>query len=112
MSISEELINAMYIKPYTGIIPCLSPSSALMVSDFEKCSLASDHWLDLPPEWNHRKGCKKRDPNRVFEAFGSYSDHEVDEVREEMLSAISSDFNYYQTVSWLILQLRKTTLSE
>ena len=29
-----------------------------------------------------------------------------------MLSAISSDFNYYQTVSWLILQLRKTTLSE
>ena len=29
-----------------------------------------------------------------------------------MLSAISSDFNYYQTVSWLILQLHKTTLSE
>ena len=29
-----------------------------------------------------------------------------------MLSAISSDFNYYQTVAWLILQLRKTTLSE
>ena len=109
---SEELINAMYIKPYTGMIPYLSPSSALMVSDFEKCPLASDHWLDLPPEWNHRKGHKKRDPNHVFEAFGSYSDHEVDEVREEMLSSISNDFNYYQTVSWLILQLCKTTLSE
>ena len=109
---SEELINAMYIKPYTGMIPYLSPSSALIVSDFEKCPLARDHWLDLPFECNHRKGHKKCDPNRVFEVFGSFSDHEVDEVREEMLSAISSDFNYYQTVSWLILQLRKTTLSE
>ena len=109
---SEELINAMYIKPYTGIIPYLSPSSALMMSDFEKCPLAKDHWLDLPIECSHRKGRKKSDPNRVFEAFGSYSDHEVDEVREEMLSAISSDFNYYQTVSWIILQLCKTTLSD
>ena len=112
MSMSEELINAMYIKPYTGIIPYLSPSSALTVSDFEKCPLARDHWLDLPPEWNHRKGCKELDPNCVFNAFGSCSDHAADEVREEMLSAISSDFNYYQTVSWLILQLHKTTLSE
>ena len=109
---AEELINAMYIKPYAGIIPYLSPSSALTVSDFEKCPLAKDHWLDLPIECSHHKGRKKRDPNRVFEAFGFYSDHEADEVCEEMLSAISSDFNYYQTVSWIILQLRKTTLSD
>ena len=112
MSMSEELINAMYIKPYTGMIPYLSLSSALTVSDFENCPLAKDHWLDLPMECSHRKGRKKHDPNRVSEAFGSYSDHEVDEVCEEMLSAISSDFNYYQTVSWLILQLHKTTLSD
>ena len=112
MSMSEELINAMYIKPYTGMIPYLSPSSALTVSDFENCPLAKDHWLDLPMECSRHKGRKKRDPNRVFEAFGSYSDHEADEVREEMLSAISNDFNYYQTVAWLILQLRKTTLSD
>ena len=82
------------------------------MSHFGKCPLASDHWLDLPPEWNHRKGRKKLDPNCVFNVFGSYSDHAADEVREEILSAISSDFNHYQTVSWLILQLRKTTLSE
>ena len=109
---SEELINAMYIKPYTGMIPYLSPSSALTVSDFQNCPLAKDHWLDLPMECSRCKGKKKYDPNRVFEAFGSYSDHEADEVHEEMLSAISSDFNYYQTVSWLIPQLRKTTLSD
>ena len=83
MSMSEELINAMYIKPYTGMIPYLSPSSALTVSDFEKCPLARDHWLDLPFECNHRKGRKKRDPNRVFEAFGSFSDHEADEVQRK-----------------------------
>ena len=112
ISMSEELINALYIKPYTGMIPYLSPSSALTVSDFEKCPLAKDHWLDLPLEDNHRKGRKKRDPNCVFEAFGLFSDHDAYVVREEMLSAISSKFNYYQTVSWLILQLNKTTLSE
>ena len=112
ISMSEELINALYIKPYTGMIPYLSPSSALTVSDFEKCPSARDHWLDLPLEDSHHKGCKKRDPNCVFEAFGLFSDHDAYVVREEMLSAISSKFNYYQTVSWLILQLHKTTLSE
>ena len=112
MSMSEELINAMYIKPYTGMIPYLSPTSALMVSDFEKCPLANNHWLDLPIACSHHKGCKKHDPNHIFAVFSSFSDHEADEVREEMLSAISSDSDYYQTVSWLILQLRKTTLSE
>ena len=81
---SEELINAMYIKPYTGMIPYLSPSSALMVSDFQKCPLAKDHWLDLPIENSRRKGRKKCDPNHAFEAFGSYSDHDTDEVHEEM----------------------------
>ena len=109
---SEELINAIYTKPYTGLIPYLNPNSALTVSDFEKCPLAKDHWLDLPQESSQRKGRKKRDPNRVFEAFGFYSDHDPIEVREEMLSSISLEFNYYQTVSWLILQLRKISLSE
>ena len=109
---SEELINAIYTNPYTGLIPYLSPNSALTVSDFEKCPLAKDHWLDLSQESSQRKGRKKRDPNRVFEAFGFYSDHDPIEVREEMLSSISLEFNYYQTVSWLILQLRKISLSE
>ena len=59
MSISEELMNAIYTKPYTGLIPYLSPNSALMVSDFEKCPLAKDHWLDLLHESKQRKGRKK-----------------------------------------------------
>ena len=58
ISMSEELINALYIKPYTGMIPYLSPSSALMVSDFENCPLARDHWLDLPLEDSHHNGRK------------------------------------------------------
>ena len=82
------------------------------MSDFEKCPLAKDHWLDLLHESSQRKVRKKCDPNRVFEAFGFYSDHDSIEVREEMLSAISTEFNYYQTVSWLILQLHKISLSE
>ena len=69
-------------------------------------------WLDLLLEDSHHKGRKKWDPNHVFEAFSLFSDHDAYVVREEMLSAISSKFNYYQTVSWLKLQLHKTTLSE
>ena len=82
-----------------------------MVSDLEKSTLSKDHWLDLPAKDSQRKGRKKCDPHQVFEAFGSFSDHEPNEVREEMLSAISSDFNYYRNVSWLSLQMHKTTLS-
>ena len=108
---SEELLITLYIKPFTGMILYLSPNSFLMVSDFEKSTLSKDHWLDLPAEDSQRKGRKKCDPHQVFEAFGSFSDHEPNEVWEEMLSAISSDFNYYQNVSWLSLQMHKTTLS-
>ena len=110
-SLSEELLNALYIKPFTGMIPYLSPNSFLTVSDFDRCSLSKEHWLDLPAEDSHCKGCKKRNPNHVFEAFAYFSDHESGEVREEMLSAISRDFNYYRDVSWLSLQMHKTTLS-
>ena len=108
---AEELLNAMYIKPFTGMIPYLSPATSLMVNDFKKSPLAKDHWLDLLVEDSHRKGRKKLDPNQVFEAFGSFSDHEAIEVRWEMLSSISNDFNYYRDVSWLSLQMHKTTLS-
>ena len=110
-SMSQELLFALYIKPFTGMILYLSPTSFLMVSDFEKSPLSKDHWLDIPIEDSRCKGRKKRDPNRVFEAFHSFSDHGTNEVREEMLSAISSDFNYNQNVSWLCLQMHKTTLS-
>ena len=80
-SMSEELLSALYIKPFTGMIPYLSPSSCLMVSDFDKSPLAKDHWLDLLVETNRHKSMKKRDPNWVFEAFSLFSDHEPDKVR-------------------------------
>ena len=108
-SMSEELLSALYIKPFTGMIPYLSPTSFLILS--EKTPLAKNHWLDLPIEDSWYKGRKKRDPNWVFEAFGSFSDHEANEVREEMLSAISRDFNYYRNISWFSLQMHKTMLS-
>ena len=72
VGMSEELLNTMYIKPYTGMIPHLSPATSLMVGDFKKSPLAKDHWLDLSVEDSQHKDRKKHDPNRVFEAFGSF----------------------------------------
>ena len=66
VSMAEELLNAMYIKPFTGMIPYLSPATSLMENDFEKSPLAKDHWLDLLVEDSHRKGRKKLDPNLSF----------------------------------------------
>ena len=59
VSMSEELLNAMYIKSFTGMIPYLSPTASLTVSDFEKSPLAKDYWLDLPVKDNWHKGRKK-----------------------------------------------------
>ena len=111
ISMAEELLNSLYTKPYTGMLPYLSPATALSVSDFEKSSLSKDHWLDFPTLENHHKGCKKCDPSHVFDVFGFLSDHEALEVRQEMLSSISNEFNYFHDVSWLSLQMNKTTLS-
>ena len=97
-SMAEELLNSLYTKPYTGMLPYLSPSTGLSVSDFEKSGLSKDHWLDLPESGTHHKGCKKCDPDHVFEVFGFISDHSATEVREEMMSSVSNEFNYFRDV--------------
>ena len=111
VSMAEELLNDLYIKPYTGMTPYLSLVTSLTVHDFEKSPLTKYHWLDFSVEENLHKERKKCDPNQVFEVFGYFLDHETLDIRQEMLSAISSDFNYYHDMSWLSLQMHKSTLS-
>ena len=74
--------------------------------------LSTNHWLDLPAKEHHKEGRKKWNPNNVFAAFREYSDHEAGEVCQEMLTSVSNEFNYYRDVSWLNMQMYKTTLSE
>ena len=107
-----ELLTSILPRPYTGIVPYLSPSSFLTVKDFEKSSLASNSWLDLPTGDMHKKGRKRCDPDVVFRVFGDFSDHEPSEVRAAMLSYISEDFNYFRDVSWLNLNMHKKKLSQ
>ena len=107
-----ELLTSILPRPYTGIVPYLSPSSFLTVTDFEKSSLASNSWLDLPTGDMHKKGRKRCDPDVVFRVFGDFSDHEPSEVRAAMLSYISEDFNYFRDMSWLNLNMHKKKLSQ
>ena len=111
-SMAGELLTSILPRPYTGIVPYLSPSSFLTVKDFENSSLASNSWLDLPTGDMHKKGRKCCDPDVVFRVFGDFSDHEPSEVRAAMLSYISEDFNYFQDVSWLNLNMHKKKLSQ
>ena len=111
-SMADELLTSILPRPYTGIVPYLSPSSFLTVNEFEKSSLASNSWLDLPTGDMHKKGRKSCDPDVVFRVFGDFSDHEPSEVRAAMLSYISEDFNYFRDVSWLNLNMHKKKLSQ
>ena len=77
---AEELLTSILPRPYTGIVPYLSPSSFLTVMDFEKSSLSENNWLDLATGDKHKKGRKCCDPDVVFRAFGDFSDHEPSEV--------------------------------
>ena len=109
---AEELLTSILPRPYTGIVSYLSPSSFLTVIDFEKSSLALNNWLDLPTDDKHKKGRKRCNPDAVFRVFGDFSDHEPSEVRAEMLSYISEDFNYFRDVSWLNLNMHKKRLRQ
>ena len=111
-SMAEELLTSILPRPYTGIVSYLSPSSFLTVKDFEKSSLARNNWLDLPTGDKHKKGRKRCDPDVVFRVFGDFSDYEPNEVRVEMLSYISEDFNYFRDMSWLNLNMHKKKLRQ
>ena len=109
---AEELLTSILPRPYTGIVSYLSPSSFLTVKDFEKSTLARNNWLELPTGDQHKKGRKRCDPDAVFRTFGDFCDYEPSEVRAEMLSYISEDFNYFRDVSWLNLNMHKKRLSQ
>ena len=73
---------------------------------------ARNNWLDLPTDDKHKKGRKRCDLDTVFRVFGDFCDHEPSEVRAEMLSYISEDFNYFRDVSWLNLNMHKKRLRQ
>ena len=112
MSMAEELLTSIQPRPYTGIMPYLSPISFLTITDFEKSTLAQNNWLDLPTSDQHKKGQKRCDPDTVFRVFGDFCDYEPSEVRAEMLAFIANDFNYFRDVSWLNLNTHKKSLSQ
>ena len=109
---AEELLTSILPRPYTGIVSYLSPSSFLTITDFEKSMLACNNWLDLPTSDQHKKGRKCCDPDGVFRVFGDFCDYEPSNVRAEMLSYITDDFNYFCDVSWLNLNMCKKSLSQ
>ena len=70
------------------------------------------NWLDLPTSDQHKKGRKRCDPDTVFRVFGDFCDYEPSDVRAEMLTFITNDFNYFRDVSWLNLNMHKKSLSQ
>ena len=112
ISMAEELLNSIQPRSYAGIVSYLSPSSFLTITDFEKSTLALTNWLDLPASDQHKKGRKRCNPDAVFRVFGEYCDYEPSEVRAEMLTFITNDFNYFRDVSWLNLNMHKKSLSQ
>ena len=52
---SDDLLQALYTKPYAGIVSYLSPSDHLTVMDFDRSALAKDHWLDEPQMYGGSK---------------------------------------------------------
>ena len=110
---SKDLLEALYTKPYTGIISYLSPHDCLTVQDFNRSALASSHWLDVPLTKDGRKVSKKRDPNHVFKTFARLDDEEDhDLVRQNMIKTITSEFNWYSDLALICLQMHKISLSE
>ena len=109
---AKELLTSILPRPYTGIVSYLSPSSFLTITDLKKSTLARNNWLDLLTSDQHKKGRKRCDPDAVFRVFGDFCDYEPREVRAEMLSYITDDFNYFRDVSWLNLNMHKKSLSQ
>ena len=109
---SNELSTTLFTKPYAGIVSYMSPYDFLTEQDFDRSSLAVHHWLDEPRNMDGRKS-KKRDPNSVFKVFARFEDDEDHMlVRQNMLSTISTEFNWYSDVALVCLQMHKTMLTK
>ena len=90
----------------------MSPYDCLTVQDFDRSSLATHHWLDEPRNMDGRKS-KRCDPNTVFKVFARFEDIEDHKlVRQNMVSTITTEFNWYSDMALVCLQMHKTTLSK
>ena len=109
---SDDLLQALYTKPYAGIVSYLSPSDHLTVMDFDRSALAKDHWLDEPQMYGGSKGRKRRDPNTIFKVF-SLLDEEEDykTVHENMIQNVVDEFNWFGCIAMVCLQMHKISLS-
>lgn len=111
---SNDLLTTLFTKPYAGIVSYMAPHDCLTVQDFDRSSLATHHWLDEPRNMDGRKS-KKRDSNTVFKVFArldDYGEEDHRQVRQNMLSTITTEFNWYNDVAFVCLQMHKTTLSK
>ena len=87
----------------------MSKGDALLIGDFEKTQFSTSHWLDVSKSKGIGKS-KKPDPNCLFNIFGHLLDCDARSAREQAMSEVSTNFNYYTQATTVVLSMRKQSL--
>ena len=101
-SIAEELLGAINVEPYRGIVSYIGRDRAITPRDFANRELNDAMWLDMR---NCRLG-RKLDRDHVFEFFASYSGEDPADIREGMLVKMRLDHRYYTQVGSIVIGVK------
>ena len=107
LSLTEELVLALYPCPFKGIITYLSPSEALTQVEFNKSQLTKKYWLYQEDEGTKPRGKRHKDPDCLFRIFSVFLGEGAITVCEHMLKWVSDEFNNFSQCSWIALHMNK-----
>ena len=107
LTLTEELVLALYLHPFKAIISYLSPNEAITQADFNKSGLTKKYWLFEECEGVKSRGKKHLDPDCLFRIFGVCMGESALTAHEQMLTWVTNDFNKFSHCSWIALHMNK-----
>ena len=102
-SIARELMNIVSPYHYKDFVAHITATDHISYEEFNSHELNKDYWLDTCRSY---RGTRLRNPDVLFEIFGSFSEELASKVSEDILTRILMEKDFYAKVCRFILGVR------
>ena len=96
------MYRILHEKPFNNCVISLLESSALTEAEYRRTAHNQNYQLELSRSYLNGV----RNPNLLFELFGSYSDEPATKVRECMINSVRNDMSDFKVCCKMALQLK------
>ena len=101
--IARELLNIVSPYSYKDFVLHITANDHISYEEFKNHELNKEYWLDTRRSY---LGTRLRNPDVLYEIFGSFSEESASQVREDILTRILMEKEFYAKVCRFILGVR------